>query len=252
MWKRHKKELIGCALTPIMIVVLLLAMVSVFEHWGIHVPGSREMWIGLIGAVLGGAFTLLGVLFSIFKQEVLENEQRRLENMPILVFELCDVKDNFDSALTYTDDGLITSGFPEFERMDVTGIRIKSANGCSVFNFTIEGCSINGKEILKTDAFNPAKIRIAPGEMNLLVFNYATKLNENIFCIIRFLYEDILGNRYYQDLPFIYMEVLMEGKRLRQFIEIRDIKQPILIGKNTKSMEKSAKEYIDYEVFHKE
>ena len=251
MWEKHKKEIVGCIFTPIAIVLLLLVIVSIFEYFQIHVPGSREMWIGLIGAVIGGAFTLFGVMITIFKQEDSENEQRRLGNMPILGFELCDVKDDFDSVLTYTNDGLITSGFPEFDKMDVMGIRIKSINGCPVFDFTIEGCSINGEEIFKTAAFNPSEIRIASGEEDILVFNYTEDVKESIFCIIRFLYADIFGNKYFQDLPFIYMEIPKENKHLKQMIEIRDVKQPVLVNKNKKSMEESARDYIDYKTFHR-
>lgn len=62
MLKKHKKELMMCCIIPILIVVLVLALVSIFEVYGIHVPGSREMWIGFIGSIIGGAFTLIGVL----------------------------------------------------------------------------------------------------------------------------------------------------------------------------------------------
>lgn len=249
MWKKHKKELMGCMLAPVVIVLLLLAMVSLFEYFDIHTPGSREMWIGFIGAVIGGAFTLLGVMITIFKQDEVENEQRRLENMPILGFDLSATEDNFDSVLTYTNDGLITSGFPDLEKIDVIGIKIKTINDCPVFNFTIGGCSINGKEVFVTDAFNPAERRLVAGEVMHLVFNYAENLHQNIFCMIRFQYEDIFGNKYYQDFPFIYLESYMGGDRLKQIIEIRDIKQPILINENIKSIEESAKEYVDYEAF---
>lgn len=253
MWKRHKKELVGFVLTPIVIVILILIMVWIFEYFGIHVPGSREMWIGLIGAIIGGMCTFFGVLITIFRQEEAEREQKRLENMPILGFELGVENDDFDMILTYTSDGLITSGFPDFERMEVTCIKIKSVNGCPIFNFTIEGCSINGEEIFLTDAFNPSKSRIVAGEKISYIFNYAEELKRNIFCLVRFSYEDILGNRYYQDLPFIYMErsIPTDDKQLKQIIQIRDIKQSILSSKDMKSIKETNKEYIDYETFCK-
>ena len=56
MNRKYVKEAIGCMMISVVIVLLLLGMVAVFEYLEIHVPGSREMWIGLIGAVLGGAF----------------------------------------------------------------------------------------------------------------------------------------------------------------------------------------------------
>ncbi len=54
MNRKYVKEAIGCMMISVVIVLLLLGMVAVFEYLEIHAPGSREMWIGLIGAVLGG------------------------------------------------------------------------------------------------------------------------------------------------------------------------------------------------------
>lgn len=255
MWKKHKRELVGCVVAAIGIVILLLIMVCIFEYLGIHVPGSREMWIGLIGAVIGGAFTLFGVLITIFRQEELENEQKRLENMPILGFETGIGDENFDSILTYTKDGMITSGFPDFESKRVSCIKIRVVNNLSAFNFTIEGCAINGREIPLTSAFNPAKKRITVGDFETFLFDYAEDLKQNIFCIIRFSYEDVFGNKYYQDLPFTYVETNVSssdrrtGYKVGQIIEIRDIKQPLLVMSNTKTLGESAKGYIDYETF---
>lgn len=251
MLKKHKNELIGLVGATVGIVLLLLVLVWIFEYFEIHVPGTREMWIGLIGAVTGGAFTLFGVLITIFKQEDSNNEQKRLENMPILGFEICEGNNGADWILTYTKDGLITSGFPDYEKMDIMNIAVKTVNNLPVFDFTIEGCAINGKEILLTSAFNPSKIRIVSGEFTTVIFNYAENLDTNIFCIIRFSYKDIFGNKYYQDLPFTYYEYELETNLniRRQGLEIRDIKQPILINQNTGSLEESAKAYVDYEAF---
>lgn len=86
IWKKHKKLFILCTLLIGAIVFLLLGVVWLLEVLQIHLPGSREMWIGLIGALMGGAFTLYGVLITIFKQEEEQATQRRLENMPLLGF----------------------------------------------------------------------------------------------------------------------------------------------------------------------
>lgn len=251
MWEKHKKELLVFAFMPVVVVILLLILVSVFEYFEIHVSGSREMWIGLIGAVLGGTFTLFGVMFTVFKQEYSESEQKRLQNLPILGFDLCTGIDDADCILTYTKDGLITSGFPNFERMEVKCIKIRTANNMPVFNFTIEGCAVNGKEILLSDAFNPSKSRIVPGESTTFIFNYSENLRMNIFCLVRFSYEDIFGNRYYQDFPFNYIEsvIPVKNRMRRQIIDIRDIKQPIYVKKEGKTLEQAAEEYEDYKFF---
>lgn len=251
MWKKHIKELLGCILAAVTIVILVLIMVLSFEYLEIHVPGTREMWIGLIGAISGGTFTLFGVLITLFQKEEADNEQKRLENMPILGFEICWCKNGADTILTFTGEEIITSGFPDFENMKIYCIEIKTVNGLGVFNFTVEDCVINGRKILLGNAFNPAKRRIVMGESTTFVFNYSEELKSNIFCIVRFSYEDIFGNKYYQDLPFTYTEAItnIRDNMIKQFIEIRDIKQPVLVNANIKNLEDVAKEYIDYEAF---
>ena len=67
--RNKRKEIALWSGIPVLIVWALLALVYIFEVLNIHVPGSRDMWIGLIGAVLGGAFTMNGVITTIHKQE---------------------------------------------------------------------------------------------------------------------------------------------------------------------------------------
>lgn len=250
MLKKHKKELVMCCSIPILIVVLVLALVSIFEFYGIHVPGSREMWIGFIGSIIGGAFTLIGVLITIYKEEEVQNEQVRLLNMPILIFETyMDGLDGSDMILSIMDNELMTSGFPDYERKGIAKIRISLGNDATAFDFTIQDCMINRKKIAKGDAFNPSKSRIIKKDSLSLIFN-PKEVASNIFCVIRMSYKDIFGNLYYQDLPFTYMETTMKDKyEIEQIISIRDIKQPILVNKKMKSLEETMKEYIDYDVF---
>lgn len=261
MWKKYIKELIKCILVASVIVFALLILVWIFEKKEIHVPGSREMWIGLIGAILGGAFTLGGVFITLCRQEEQNKEDKRLEHMPILGFEIVeadriekndgnvsDVDIIFDETLAYMEGELCTSAFLFVEEKLCKTIVISVLNNTCVFDFTIEGCLINGKEIKKGQAFNPGSRRLVSEEKFRLVFDYDDCPNENIFCIIRFSYKDVFGNSYYQDLPFEYAENEYEGTVEHQ-IEIRDIKAPILIDSETKSLEESAKEYIDYDTF---
>lgn len=251
MWKKHKKELMVCVIVPIAIVFILLGMVTLFEKLDIHVAGTRDMWMGLIGAVIGGMFTLIGVLITIYRQEEAEEKNRRLENMPILGFELVDDISATDSTLSYCEGEMITSGFTFLEEKICTNFRIFVANDKSVFNFTIKGCLINGTEIPLGDAFNPAKRRLVSGDEVNLVFD-CQEPNGNLFCVIRFQFEDIFGYKYYQDLPFSYDETSAwerdQGK-IRQIIEIRDVKQQMLVPEEAKALEEAAKEYEDYAIF---
>ena len=250
MWKRHKKEFAIYILAIIGIVFGMLFVVTIFEYYGIHVPGSREMWMGFIGAVIGGAFTMLGVLVSIYNQETILNEEKRLQNMPIIGFEIIEnPNSDVENIITYCDGELITSGFSIFETKIFVEIKVSIINNVCAFNWVIEGCAINGKQICCGSAFNPRSVRIASGETVTFAFDYADNINTNIFCLLRFSFEDIFGNKYYQDLPFIYYEAETLGKRKKQIINIRDIKQPVFISAKEETIEESAKKYMDYEAF---
>lgn len=261
MIKKHGKELATWIVIPVLVVLALLFMVYVFEIKNIHVPGSREMWIGLIGAVLGGMFTMIGILVTIYEQEEQNEESKRLEYMPILAFEIIEpdrikVDDTdimndepiYDGILACLEGELCTSAFQFFEEKLCKAIQISVLNNACVFDFTMDGCLINGKEIHKGDAFNPAMRRLVSGEKYTLIFDNGDYLNKNEFCLIRFSYKDIFGNKYYQDLPIEYDEIDNDGL-IEHYIEIRDIKAPILVTDEVKNLEEASKEYCDYNEF---
>lgn len=261
MIKKHGKELATWIVIPVVVVLILLFIVYVFERYGIHVPGSREMWIGLIGAVLGGMFTMIGVLITIYKQEEQNQEDKRLEYMPILAFEIVEpdrirVDDGdmiydeplFDGTLSCLGGELCTTAFQFVEEKLCKAIQISILNNTCVFDFTIDGCLIDGKEIQKGDAFSPAMRRIVTGEKYRLILDNGEYSERNEFWLIRFIYKDIFGNKYYQDLPIQYLERDNEGI-VEQEIEIRDIKAPVFYRDKMKCLEESAKEYCDYKEF---
>ena len=147
MNRKYVKEAIGCMMISVVIVLLLLGMVAVFEYLEIHVPGSREMWIGLIGAVLGGAFTLIGVLITLYHQKESNEENRRLEYMPILGFEAIMSETDPELILTITEEGVITSGFFCLKQKICSQIEIKTINHNCVFDFQRDVQS-TGKRLL--------------------------------------------------------------------------------------------------------
>ena len=68
MWKKHKIDFFICGISAVGVIAFVLFLVLVCELLGIHVPGSREMWIGFAGAVIGGIFTLkIFLVINIFK-----------------------------------------------------------------------------------------------------------------------------------------------------------------------------------------
>ena len=153
MWKKRIGELSIYLVATIGIVLGILGIVTAFEKWGVHVTGSREMWIGLIGAVLGGAFTLFGVLLTIYKQEDSELENKRLENMPIIGFEACYNGIEADTTVSCLEGQLITSGFNLYIYKEFVTVKIRVVNHKSAFNFCVKECLINGKKVPVGTAF---------------------------------------------------------------------------------------------------
>lgn len=260
MIKKHGREIIIWILIPVLIVLALLFMVYIFEIRSIHVPGSREMWIGLIGAVLGGMFTMIGVLVTIYKQEEQNAESKRLEYMPILAFEIIEpdkiTGDNnlmmnepliFNGILSCWKGELCTTAFQFVEEKLCKAIEISVLNNACVFDFTLEGCLINGKEVNKGEAFNPDMRRLVSDEKYRLIFDNEDYSNRNEFCLIRFSYSDLFGNKYFQDLPIEYVEIIHDDI-IEHSIEIRDVKAPKLVNGKMKSLEEEAKEYCDYNI----
>lgn len=278
LWKQHKSEFIIIAFGMIGIVFLLLALVYVFEYFNIHVPGSREMWIGVIGSILGGAFTLYGVMVTIYKQEESEKEEKRMQNMPIL---------NFGSKLAETDTALLVvtiqsevMSFQPFGYMSIgkcDALKISVANDKAVFNFRILDIFAEGYGVLpKRKDFYSLPLRLVNGDnVEIIIDCSIGNKNGREFCIVRFGYEDVLGNEYIQDVSLViefsgeiyYTAHLSEEKVMEylnsmpieefkelfaiytnQTIVIRDIKQPMLLNDMTVKLEESIKEFIDYKI----
>ena len=250
MWGKHKSELIGCVAVAFGIVLAMLLLVSIFEYFGIHVPGSREMWIGLIGAVIGGIFTLFGVLITIYKQEEIDDEKRRLEYMPILGFKSCYNAYAADMILAYEQGKSILSSSNDPESKQFMTIEVQPINNNCAFNFGIEECAINFKSVSIERFFTSTKKRIAIREKASFSFDYPNIASAPCF-LVRFSYEDIWGNKYFQDLPFILEELNIAGNRSEdmQMIRIRDIKQPILFNKRVGTLAETFNCYKDYDRF---
>lgn len=259
-WHPEKKEklfeIIGCFIIAVSLVLGLLIMVLLFEKMDIHVPGSRDMWMGVIGAVLGGAFTLIGVLFTNYFEEKEKEKQKRLENMPILGFKIIEYDDarneDIDCFLSCYDGEFVTSGFSFIEGGIWSLIKIWNLNEKNIFDFTVEAILINGKQIKMGEAFNPSMRRLIKGEELKILFFFEEEVEENMFCVLRFSYKDLFGNKYYQDLPYIYAETYQiedEIVKRKQIIEIRDIKSPIFLMEDDKTFKEHVKEYEDYDTF---
>lgn len=218
----------------VVITILLLILVTVFEKLNIHVAGSREMWIGLIGALLGGAYTLIGVKLTLTHQEKSDNEKQRLENMPIIKVQVSyDTLNNYNckyGIFTLNNDEIYTTGFPNDADKAYPFITISLANDKPAFDVCIETC-ITAKlktEAKQTEAYFPEKNRLVANEILKPMFwiqDYKDYSSSNVLGVLRIGYSDLFGNKYFQDIPFSYDESVEQ----EYMFEIFDLKKPTLV-----------------------
>lgn len=206
------------------------------------------MLASLFGALIGGFFTIVAALLAIKHQSNETREHNRLDNMPVLCFNVVQELDP-DIIVTCLEGELCTSASDIFSKK-YCSFSISSLGGKAAFDLQLCGCMINGKLIPYGAAFAPATYRLV-GDENVVYAFDIHGCRTNVFVLFRFSYEDIFGNIYYQDVPFTYMETDMWGKdigQLRQIVELRDIKKPVLKSLAL-SIEKSAETCGDYETF---
>ena len=218
--------------------------------------GISEKWMSFLGSFIGGIMTLAGVVMTIEDQHKEEREERRIANMPVLFFDVMNASDtNGDRKLTILENKrLSTSAFIQINGKGclskIPHFLMISTNK-PAFNLIIDSLAVNGKEVPKDKSFAPMAESFNENHHIELQIDSEISFNNSInsFWLLRFRYEDIFQNEYYQDVPLIYEEI-MKDITTEQHIELRDIKAPVLM-KDAKPIEEACKKYQDYDVFCK-
>ena len=246
---RYVVDVIAIVAGAVLITLGLLLMVYVFEKYDVHLPGSREMWIGLIGAILGGVYTLLGVQITIRRQKEFDVERQRLESMPILQFKTstCCQK-NFDGQGIFTlcGDEFFTTGFPQNELDNYPIIEISLASANPAFDVHVDSCitTEHTKVPKQTECYFPQEYRLVGEEKIQNMFwieDYKKYPQSNVQGILRIAYSDIFENLYYQDISFTYDEHLFDSDKM---LSLDRVMSPILADKKAPTLlERVRKEY---------
>lgn len=229
-------------LTLIIVPIGLLLMIGVkcFCFYKLGMDESVDYWINIMATLLAGSFTLLGVVLTLWYQKRNDQEIRRLENMPIFNFTsristLGDFKG--EEILTIFQKELCSSAFPRNEKIFYPILIIENVSGHTAFNVKLEECYLcDGFNKRENKDYQSVGCRLLPGKSKEIFLHYesykkAVKMNNlecNIFCLFRFSYLDIFGNKYYQDVPFIFDEDYED----QPLIEFRNIHSPIYLGEN--------------------
>lgn len=182
----------------------------------------------LAGALIGGFFTCLAACYTMKKQGKLDEEQRRVERMPLIRINLesmlpgaCDF-----SILGILDGELLTSANPDAEI--VYTFLCVTPDVAAAFNFRVTEVYAKPFGVIKkSSAFVPLPIQLLPGEKERLLFLFLDELNYNIDVAVRFEYEDVFGNAYVQDAIFQYLETEYDDRK-RTVLEKREVFQPQL------------------------
>lgn len=248
MW-RYLMDFIAIILGAILVTLGVLFLTYMFEKYSLHVPGSREMWIGLIGAILGGAYTLLGVKITIRRQKQLDDEKQLLENMPILQFKTYNsCLQDFHGNGIFTIDGneVFTTKFPKNESINYPIIEISLASANPAFDVRIDLCiTTEHKRIpYKTKYYFPQEYRLVANEKLQNMFcisDYKQYPHCNVQGILRIAYSDLFGTPYYQDISFTYNEQLQKSESI---LSIDRIFPPIIATKRAPTLGERVK--IEY------
>ncbi len=182
----------------------------------------------LAGAVIGGFFTWLAAWYTMKQQRRLDDEQRRLDRMPLLRIEMkymqpeeCDF-----SVLGVMDGELLTSANPELGVL--YSFLCVRATAAAAFNFRVAEVYMEPYGVLKkSEAFAPMQTQLLQDEDEKILFNFLDPLNCNVDVVIRFQYEDVFGNLYFQDVAFQYFETEYDQLK-RKILEKREVFQPQL------------------------
>lgn len=247
MKKNH--NVVFSFVSAIAITLLLLLLVFVFEKYNIHVPGSREMWIGLIGALLGGAYTLLGVQLTLNHQAEADYENQRLTNLPILKIDVSykALEDHHEGIFTLEGSEVYTSGFPKNEKKKYPIIELRLANDKPAFDVCIDSCATREHmDVIQNAAYAPARCRLVSNECVKSMFwiQDSDKYESlNILGIIRIGYSDIFGNKYYQDAAFSYIEGTSETDAE---LEITETRIPVFADRSAPSLRERILEEYPY------
>lgn len=247
---KETTDIVCIFLTALFITVALLILVCLFEQFEIHVPGSREMWIGLIGALLGGVYTMLGVKMTINYQAKCDYEKDRISNLPILKFETgFSSMEGFDGDGIYSIDknSICTTAFPHNEKKNYPALTISLSNNNSAFDVYIKSFVTleNMNNGLNREFFFPKEYRLVSNEKiqyMLYIMDYEEYKSCNVSGIVRIAYSDIFGNAYYQDVAVSYCE---DFASLDKLLEIEHIRKPVL-QKDSLALSEIIKMEYDY------
>jgi len=243
IWK-YIVDIMAVSAGAVLITVGVLFIVYIFEIYDIHVPGSREMWIGLIGAILGGAYTLLGVQVTIRKQKAIDVERQRLENTPILQIKThtnCLTNYRGQGIYTLCEDKFFTTGYPDNELSEYPILEISLASTNPAFDVRLDSCITTEHEKIpqKTEHYFPQEYRLVADEKIYNMFwieDFNKYPHANVQGILRIAYTDIFGNPYYQDISFTYDERLSLDR----------VMAPILANKKSPTLLQRVKEEYPY------
>lgn len=246
---KENQHVVLSFLSAVIITMLLLLLVIVFEKYNIHVPGSREMWIGLIGALLGGAYTLLGVQLTLNHQAEADYENQRLTNLPILKIDVIykALEEHHGGIFTLDGSEVYTSGFPKNEKKKYPIIELSLANDKPAFDVCIDSCATREQmDVIQNAAYAPVKCRLVSNECVKSMFwiqDSSEYESLNILGIIRIGYSDIFGNKYYQDAAFSYVEGTTESDAE---LEITETRIPVSADKSAPSLRERILEEYPY------
>lgn len=244
MKKQYIKWVGICFLSLVGIVAVLYLVAMGLSKANIHIISGNSTWIGLIGALAGGVYTMAGVLLTLYKQDEDDKSQKRLEYMPILTFQLINELPEAINIwqITCVSEEALIHNKPDHRQIGLKYIRISVINCDCAFEVKIDGCAINGKCIQLHETIKNTDLFLIKDNEYYLGF-YDVDPEEKCYTI-RFAFRDIFGNKYIQDLPLL-CRAESEGCMGRQIqhIQFKNAQPPVLASEAI-PLDEVSKKYV--------
>lgn len=253
LWNRLKEKITRKNLLALLLITVALLIMPVLIYFVAITPGKRGFirendagsWLGYYGAVFGGAITLIGVWWSIHKQEETRKEDqkkidaRRKEDQRMSVLPYFSYQNNYvkpEIYSTHIDNydirvcpaGIIPYHLATADYDYTLYIKVKNLGiGIAVFP-SIRKILYCGEEKENSDE---SRISIGPGEEAFITFFFIYPENQIPTFSFTVGYYDMFNNYSVQNVSINFSDVGQNDFK-KYYVYLGSVDKPQLINKS--------------------
>ena len=180
------------------------------EHEGLLSTLTATYWSAIIGGLISGGITLLGVLMSNHRQDQVFKETQRLSNMPVLHFRKAD---NSGKVIYSLSEFNMRRDYETLKLEDKEPIELIITSTNNAFGLKLSQSITKPNkfedQVLNVDDWFVDNQSISSSQPAVIPIDihFESKEPLMLYGALRFEYEDVFGNKYYQDLVYEFSEI---------------------------------------------